>query len=113
MKPNFGVPYGFKEPNTKNTINPKTIDDERSQRDALRRLRAKIKVSDNETYLRALQNGDISVAFGGSDDVGAIGDLYSIGIIYFYVLEEMTEDRKNKLTSEKDTRIKNGTLLAY
>ena len=58
--------------NPKNTINPKTIDDERSQRDALRRLRAKIKVSDNETYLRALQNGDISVAFGGSDDVLAL-----------------------------------------
>jgi len=56
----------------RNTINPKTIDNERSQRDALRRLRAKIKVSDDETYLRALQNGDISVAFGGSDDVLAL-----------------------------------------
>ena len=56
----------------RNTINPKTIDSERSQRDALRRLRAKIKVSDDQTYLRALQNGDISVAFGGSDDVLAL-----------------------------------------
>ena len=56
----------------RNTINPKTIDNERSQRDALRRLRAKIKVSDDETYLRALQNGDISVAFGASDDVLAL-----------------------------------------
>jgi len=49
----------------RNTINPKTIDNERSQRDALRRLRAKIKVSDDETYLRALQNGDIERASQG------------------------------------------------
>jgi putative spermidine/putrescine transport system substrate-binding protein len=57
--------------NYNNTINPKTIDGELN-RDALRRLRAKIKVADDQTYLRALQNGDVSVAFGPSDDVLAL-----------------------------------------